>query len=163
MRNDKRKNQNKGNATIEMESYSSNLVFTINNAIRKDKILVLEYFSREKGLTRRELEPMDIVIRNGKKNLVGWCRLRNDWRTFRIDRINLISINIDESFEPRDSYKREDFEDENVKPLLNKDEKNSNDLPYKSGFARTITDNKLDFSKDAEVKTYSEDEDDLAM
>lgn len=162
MRNDRKNQNNKSKATISLESYSSNLESTINNAIRKDKVLLVEYFSREKGMTLRELEPMDIVIRSNKKNLVGWCRLRNDWRTFRIDRINMVAIKLDESFEPREDYRRENFEDENVKQTTQKTPINS-ELPYKSGFAKTITDNKLNFSKDDDIVTYSEEEDDLAM
>jgi predicted DNA-binding transcriptional regulator YafY len=120
---------------------------------------------------------MDVIIRMGRKNLAGWCRLRNDWRTFRIDRINFISILMNEDFQPRADYKRTDFEDEGVvyqhveKPEridrndpapTTMNSRPNKEFAFNTNNIKTMSENKLDFSKD-NVKEYSEDEDDLSL
>jgi len=178
MRNNNKKNDN--TATIVKESYSQNLIGTINNAVRRDNLITIHYYSNEKGLTERIIEPMDVVIRMGKKNLVGWCRLRNDWRTFRIDRINFIKVHMTEKFEPREDYKRTDFEDEGSNYSSTnqtysersdrRDDRDRNaptsrpnkEFAFNTDNIKTMSENKLNFSND-NVKEYSEDEDDLAL
>lgn len=178
-------------ATIVKESYSQNLIGTINNAVKRSNPITIHYYSNEKGLTERIIEPMDVIIRMGKKNLVGWCQLRNDWRTFRIDRINFIKVHMNELYEVRADYKIEDFQDEgsNYSSVnsVNSDrgegrmDKNdrgergektervdkyarpaNKDFGFSTENIKTMSENKLNFSND-NVKTYSEDEDDLAL
>ena len=90
--------------------YSPNLLSTINNAIDHCKLTVIEYESREKGISMREIEPMAIVYKDRKRNLVAWCRLRNDYRSFRLDRLNLIKLEKEE-FTRRQDFKVDDFQD----------------------------------------------------
>ncbi len=134
-------------------------------------MVTIEYHSREKGLTKREIEPMDIVTRDGKTNLVGWCRLRNDWRTFRMDRINFIAIQIKNGFEPREGYNRADFADANSESFAMPQKQQNptangrpnKELSFENSFGKTMTDNKLNLSNSENIVTYSEDEEDLAM
>lgn len=163
-----KKNDSQGKFVIVKESYSQNLIGTIIHASKIDKLITIHYYSNEKGITERVIEPMDVVIRNGRKNLVGWCRLRNDWRTFRVDRINFIKIHLNESFEAREDYRRENFEDEGVRFISQETKPTSmNNRPNKE-FAfntdniKTMSENKLNFSND-NVKEYSEDEEDMAL
>ncbi|SDL76284.1 helix-turn-helix transcriptional regulator [Siphonobacter aquaeclarae] len=37
--------------------------------------------------TQREVEPMGVFYGSGSWHLIGWCRLRKDYRDFRVDRI----------------------------------------------------------------------------
>lgn len=90
--------------------YSPNLLSTINNAIDHCKLAVIEYDSREKGISVREIEPMAIVYKDRKRHLVAWCRLRNDYRSFRLDRLNLIKLEKGE-FARRQDFKVDDFQD----------------------------------------------------
>jgi predicted DNA-binding transcriptional regulator YafY len=39
------------------------------------------------GITSRDVEPLGIVFYGGAWYLVAWCRLRNDIRHFRVDRV----------------------------------------------------------------------------
>lgn len=149
------RNSRNNTATYSKDSFSQNLVGTINNAIQNDYIIKLEYYSREKGITKRVIEPMDIIYRNGVKNLAGWCRLRDDWRTFRIDRIVQIVIELDETFEPREDYRREDFEDEDKKY----NDVGNLDLPYSTDKVRTMSENKLNLNTDESTPSVEEDED----
>lgn len=171
--NNNRKNDSQGKFVIVKESYSQNLIGTINNAVKQDKLITIHYYSNEKGITERVIEPMDVVIRNGRKNLVGWCRLRNDWRTFRIDRINFIQVHLQDSFEPREGYRREDFEDEGAQ-YERENYKSSHtqtntingrpnkEFAFNTDNIKTMSENKLNFSND-NVKEYSEDEEDLSL
>lgn len=89
--------------------YSPNLLDTIQNAIDNRKVVVIEYDSRENEVTNRTVEPMALIYKNRRRHLVGWCRLREDWRTFRLDRIAMVKL-MSEAFTLRDGFKVEDFE-----------------------------------------------------
>lgn len=89
--------------------YSPNLLDTIQNAIDNRKVVVIEYDSRENEVTNRTVEPMALIYKNRRRHLVGWCRLREDWRTFRLDRIAMVKL-MSETFTIRDGFRVEDFE-----------------------------------------------------
>ena len=91
--------------------YSPNLLSTVNNGIDHCKVATIEYESHEKGVTIRDIEPMAIVYKDRKRNLVGWCRLRNDYRSFRLDRLNCIKLK-QEEFSRREDFRIEDFQDD---------------------------------------------------
>ena len=91
--------------------YSPNLLSTLNNSIDNCKLATIEYDSREKGLSQREVEPMAIVYKERKRHLVAWCRLRNDYRSFRLDRLNSVKLK-QEEFARRQDFNVENFQDE---------------------------------------------------
>ncbi len=91
--------------------YSPNLLSTLNNSIDNCKIATIEYDSREKGVSQREIEPMAIVYKERKRHLVAWCRMRNDYRSFRLDRLNSVKLK-NEDFARRQDFKIEDFQDD---------------------------------------------------
>lgn len=91
--------------------YSPNLLSTINNAIDNLKLAVIEYDSNQKGISVREIEPMAVVYKDRKRHLVGWCRLRNDYRSFRLDRLNSIKLK-QEEFIKRHDFNVSNFQDD---------------------------------------------------
>lgn len=91
--------------------YSPNLVDTVINGIENKKVATIEHDSHLKGVSIRDIEPLAMVYRDGKRHLVAWCRLRNEYRTFRLDRINSIKLK-PEQFESRQDFRIEDFQDE---------------------------------------------------
>ena len=91
--------------------FSPNLLNTVQNAIEEHKLCTIEYDSREKGISYREVEPMAVIYKGGKRNMVAWCRLRGDYRLFRLDRINMIKLHV-ESFSPRPDFNLDSFEPE---------------------------------------------------
>ena len=91
--------------------YSPNLLSTVSNAIDNRKVATIEHDSYEKGISVRDIEPMAVVFKDGKRNLVGWCRLRNEYRSFRLDRINSIKLK-QEAFTGREDFKIENFQDD---------------------------------------------------
>ncbi len=92
--------------------YSPNLLTTLNNAIDNKHLSSLEYDSREKGVTVRDIEPLAVVYKDGKRSLVAYCHLRNEYRSFRLDRINAIKLK-HEQFNSRPDFKVEEFQDDN--------------------------------------------------
>ena len=92
--------------------YSPNLLSTVNNAIDNSLIAIIEYDSKEKGVSLREVEPLAVVYKDRKRNLMAWFRLRNDYRSFRLDRLNMIKVN-NEGFSRREDFRLEDFQDDN--------------------------------------------------
>jgi predicted DNA-binding transcriptional regulator YafY len=93
--------------------YSPNLLSTLNNAIDNCKLATIEYDSREKGVSQREVEPMAIVYKERKRHLVAWCRLRNDYRAFRLDRLNSIKLK-QEEFARRQDFSIDEYQDDST-------------------------------------------------
>jgi predicted DNA-binding transcriptional regulator YafY len=60
---------------------------TIAAACRDSECLRFDYRSRDGTATRREIEPHSLVNLGRRWYLVGWDRRREDWRTFRVDRV----------------------------------------------------------------------------
>jgi predicted DNA-binding transcriptional regulator YafY len=65
---------------------------TILHSIAQKKVLALNYFAQHsQELTKRYVEPVGIFYSASYWHLIAWCRLRNAYRDFRIDRIkNLV-------------------------------------------------------------------------
>lgn len=109
MKPNMRKNDTNGSFSRRQLHYSPNLLNAISNAIENNKVVDIEYDSREKGISNRLAEPMAMVYKNGKRHLVGWCRLRDDWRSFRLDRINTFKV-MNEAFSARENFDISQFE-----------------------------------------------------
>jgi predicted DNA-binding transcriptional regulator YafY len=60
---------------------------TIATACRDAECVRFDYRSRDGAATRREVEPHSLVNVGRRWYLVGWDRGREDWRTFRVDRL----------------------------------------------------------------------------
>jgi predicted DNA-binding transcriptional regulator YafY len=60
---------------------------TVATACRDSECLRFDYRSRDGTATRREVEPHSLVNLGRRWYLVGWDRRREDWRTFRLDRL----------------------------------------------------------------------------
>jgi predicted DNA-binding transcriptional regulator YafY len=60
-------------------------------ACRDSECLRFGYRSRDGSDSRREVEPDSLVNRGRRWYLVAWDRRRDDWRTFRIDRLSSVA------------------------------------------------------------------------
>ncbi|MDO5968588.1 YafY family protein [Flavivirga aquimarina] len=91
------------------EEKTSNNLMQIQSAITQYKVLKMDYLSSEKKRTTRNIEPFAIYSIHGDFLLIAFCRLRNNFRHFRIDFIqNLITDN--ETFSPHNMSIKEYFE-----------------------------------------------------
>jgi predicted DNA-binding transcriptional regulator YafY len=82
----------------------ASLLMLLADAVQGRQCVQLTYLSDRGELTRRAVEPYGLVGRYGRWYLVGFCRLRVDFRTFRLDRISEAQPG-DERF-----TKKEDFD-----------------------------------------------------
>jgi predicted DNA-binding transcriptional regulator YafY len=68
----------------------ASMLILLGDAIQARRCVSIRYQSERGELTERTVEPYGLVGRQGKWYLVGWCRLRVDWRTFRLDRVRKV-------------------------------------------------------------------------
>lgn len=92
------------------EEKTSNNLMQLQSAIIHFQVLEIEYYSSRKERTTREIEPFAIYSINGNFLLVAFCRLRDDFRTFRIDYIEKL-IPQNETFTPHDMTMQRYFEE----------------------------------------------------
>lgn len=59
----------------------------VQRAIAEQLVVSIDYLDRHAVGTRRQVEPVGVVSLDDDWYLVGWCRLRDDARTFRLDRV----------------------------------------------------------------------------
>lgn len=65
----------------------------ILQAILNKNIIKIEYYTRSRfENNERDIEPIGIFSSHGNWYLIAWCRLREDYRNFRIDKINNLLI-----------------------------------------------------------------------
>jgi predicted DNA-binding transcriptional regulator YafY len=76
----------------------------VQQAVARRRVLALSYRAREKQeATAREVEALGVVFYGGNWYLVAWCRLRNDLRHFRVDRIQNLELR-PETFGTREGF-----------------------------------------------------------
>lgn len=63
----------------------------LNAAIERHELLDLAYSDAEGNQTDRMVEPLGLYYWGKVWTLVGWCRLRDDFRMFRVDRIRVLT------------------------------------------------------------------------
>ncbi len=64
---------------------------TLLNGIAKKNVLTIDYFANHsQEHTKRDIEPVGIFFKDSYWHLIAYCRLRDDYRDFRVDRINSI-------------------------------------------------------------------------
>ena len=66
---------------------------TILNSIVQKNVLSVEYFAHHsQENTKRDIEPVGIFYQDSYWHLIAYCRLRKDYRDFRIDRIKSLKV-----------------------------------------------------------------------
>lgn len=65
----------------------STIPLIIEDALVARRVLRLHYADRHGTTTERDVEPVMFLAVDGAWYLVAWCRLRDDLRIFRLDRI----------------------------------------------------------------------------
>jgi predicted DNA-binding transcriptional regulator YafY len=96
-----------------------NKFIDIKKAILDRRTVFFDYVNAEGGRSLRRIEPMRLIFKGQAWYLWGYCKAREDFRTFRISRIKNVIVT-SEAFERR---KPEDYGknrvDENPKKLIN--------------------------------------------
>lgn len=77
---------------------ATSLFLALSEAARQVRCVRLTYASREGAVTARVVEPYGLAGRSGRWYLVGYCRLRAGFRTFRLAGIREAHV-LDETFQ----------------------------------------------------------------
>ncbi len=78
----------------------SRTIKTVYQAIKDTKLLSIVYRNWKEQTLTRVVEPLTLVFKGFSWYLFAFCRLRKDFRFFKLSRISKI-VQLDESFEPR--------------------------------------------------------------
>lgn len=88
----------------------------IHEALAHHNVLEIEYYAYHTDtIALRNIEPMGLCFYGNAWHLLGWCRLRKDYRDFRTDRIKSLTI-LDEVFENKSSTPFEDYFEQILQP-----------------------------------------------
>lgn len=68
-------------------AYDDRIFVFLQNVIFKKECIEIEYFSPySRHKTNRKVEPLGLLLMGNRWYLAGWCRKREDYRMFRLDR-----------------------------------------------------------------------------
>ncbi len=77
-----------GDTVIQNDLY---LLQPILKSVDQRRVLIINYHSNYKQeSTERSVEPIGVFFTDGYWHLIAWCRMRKDYRDFRLDRISAI-------------------------------------------------------------------------
>jgi predicted DNA-binding transcriptional regulator YafY len=85
--------------------YLSDLQFSLTNFY----VIRMDYANEAHQSTKRLIEPFALLCSKENWILLAWCRLRNDFRYFRLDRIQKIEV-LSEKFTPHKMTLQEFFD-----------------------------------------------------
>lgn len=98
---------------------TSSYLSTLQLALTNFNLVKLEYYSPDNDeTTQRTIEPFAIYSTQENWLLIAFCRLRADFRVFRLDRIRQLTV-LSETFEPHKMSLHEYFEICKAKSLPN--------------------------------------------
>lgn len=81
----------------------ASLLISLSEVIGQCQRITLDYRSRHNEVTHRKVEPYGIIGWEGHWSLVGYCLLRQDYRLFRLDRMQRVEI-VEETFERAEGF-----------------------------------------------------------
>lgn len=82
--------------------FSNNYISEIQFAMVHKRLITIDYqsISKDEETCNRVLEPLGLCFYSLGWHLIAYCRLRNDYRDFRVDRIKQLKI-LDQTFKHR--------------------------------------------------------------
>jgi predicted DNA-binding transcriptional regulator YafY len=101
------------------EDFPNTFLIEIQNALVSKNVLTIDYLSSyKKELTKnRHIEPIGLCYYGFAWHLIAFCRLRNEYRDFRVDQIKNLKVT-EEKFKTRKENTIRDY----FKNLINKSE-----------------------------------------
>lgn len=78
---------------------TSDYLIQLQTAITNYQVFRIEYLSLENKSTQRDIEPFALIHTQDNWILIAFCRLREDFRAFRLDRIQQLN-SLSSHFEP---------------------------------------------------------------
>lgn len=90
------------------EEFPNNFLNDIQQALVNKTVLSLAYAASGAEVTAREVEPIGLQYYSGAWHLIAWCRLRNGYRDFRVDRIKALT-QTPQRFDPRNLISLQEY------------------------------------------------------
>jgi predicted DNA-binding transcriptional regulator YafY len=92
-----------GSAELKATRPDASLLISLSETIGQCQRIVLDYRSHHDEVTHRKVEPYGIIGWEGHWSLFGYCLLRQDYRLFRLDRMQHVEI-LEETFEREEGF-----------------------------------------------------------
>ena len=83
----------------------------LRRAVRKRQVVRMSYTREDGATSERALWPLGLFFWGRHWTLIGWCLLRDEFRHFRVDRINCLNI-LSEHYPDQPGRRLSDFFDE---------------------------------------------------
>jgi len=85
----------------------------LRDAVWEEQVIFMNYTDQKDQKSQRNVWPLAILVLDSAQVLIAWCCMREDYRMFRLDRIEQIKF-LEDSFRPkRVGLLREYFEQQN--------------------------------------------------
>jgi predicted DNA-binding transcriptional regulator YafY len=88
---------------------NSNNISELQQALTNFDLIKIDYTNEKSKTTSRTVEPFALISTTENWLLIAWCRLRKEFRFFRLDRIKKMYI-LDEKFKPHKMTLQEYFD-----------------------------------------------------
>jgi predicted DNA-binding transcriptional regulator YafY len=85
---------------IPVHDSSNQHLSALQKGIVEKKVLLIRYQNTQEDITERQVEPIGLWHYSQHWHLIGWCRLRNEYRDFRVSRMLRLQLK-DEVFSGR--------------------------------------------------------------
>lgn len=86
------------------DGFRDDVLTMVQEAVVRRRVLKMEYSANSDGaITKRSVEPLALLYYSDHWHLIAYCRLRQDYRDFRTDRIKAI-LPTEENFPPREGF-----------------------------------------------------------
>ncbi len=123
------------------EGFSNSYLTPIQKAISQNKCVEIEYFSKYKEeFTTRIVEPLGLCFYGFKWHLISFCKLRNNYRDFRLDRVKSL-VEIDDCIQNKENFTIERY----FKELWEKEEVFTCNITFSKEGAKNIAQSKYYF------------------
>ena len=119
---------------------------TIRAAIAGHKLLEMEYYSG-RGYCTRSVEPYKLIFKQENWYLFGYCKYREDFRMFKVNRITRLHIS-EETFDFREDY---------TIPTLQSDFSNDRGVSVTARMDKTLEFLAIDFFGTEKMKKVNDD------
>jgi predicted DNA-binding transcriptional regulator YafY len=94
----------RSSSQIAPQAAAQRWLLPVQQGVVLRRVLRMEYRARDQDTdTPREVEPLGVVFYGGAWYLVAWCRLRQNYRHFRVDRIRRLDL-LPVGFEAREGF-----------------------------------------------------------
>lgn len=88
---------------------NSNNISELQQALTNFHLINIDYTNEQKETTSRIVEPFALISTTENWLLIAWCRLRKEFRYFRLDRISKMQV-LTEKFDPHKMTLQEYFD-----------------------------------------------------